>query len=98
MPSFAKIVTFLLVNALGFFSVGILYVLGKLTGAISPNDPAFDAAAFQHLFLTGTMMTWLVCAFFSLAYFFLKGKSRLVFLWTPVIVPLAYGLSVLFAA
>jgi hypothetical protein len=98
MPSFTKIVVFFLVNALGFFSPGVLYVLGKLTGAISPDDPAFDAVAFQQWFLTGTMMTWIVCALFSLSYFFLKGKAKLFFLWAPAVVPYVYGLSVLFAA
>jgi len=96
MPSFSKIVIFVLVNAIGFSSIFILYPLGLVTGIISPDDPAFDALAFQRWFLTGTMMTWVVCALFSFSYFFLKGIAKRIFLWAPVVVPMTYGLSVLF--
>ncbi|GJL85475.1 MAG: hypothetical protein DHS20C02_12500 [Micavibrio sp.] len=92
----SKLIPFLLINLLGFFSVGICYVLGIVTGAISTESPDFDFEAFQQFFFAGTIITWVVCAIFSTAYFFIRGKMKLVFLWAPVYVPLAYGLSVLF--
>ena len=98
MSTFSKIIAFLLVNTLGFFSPLVCSWIGFRTGLLSGESPGFDAQHFQNWFLTGVMVTWLVCAIFSLASFFLHGKARLFFLWAPVIVPMIYGLSVLYAA
>ena len=95
MTDISKILVFLLVNTLGFCSVALCYYLGQMSGAFSVNDPGFDAASFKHDFLVGTLLTWLACAAFSFSYFFIKSKARLLFLWAPVVVPVAYGLSVL---
>lgn len=94
MKHITQIVIFLLANALGFLSVFFCYFIGAKSGVLAPSDSNFDHAAFK-TFLTGTMLTWLACAVFSLAYFFLKGKERLFFLWAPVVIPMGYGLYVL---
>src|SRR5262249_30815862 len=92
-----KILLFLIANALGFLSVGICFWLGVLTHVIDLSDPAFDAKAFQTHFVTGTILTWAVCAVLSLGWFFFrKGKLRFVFLLAPAIAPLIYGLSTLY--
>ncbi len=96
MNNVSKIVPFLLINLFGFFAVGICYALGIVLGAATLTDPALNVHSIQTWFFTGTMVTWLVCALFSLSYFFLEGKIKLVFLWAPVYVPFAYGLSILF--
>ena len=96
MVDIPKILIFIAINAFGFFSVGICYTLGALTGVIDPGTPDFDHHAFQNWFFTGTIMTWLVCAVFSTAYFFVKGPAKYIFLWAPVCIPFAYGFSIIF--
>lgn len=80
-------------NVLGFFSVGICYAFGTATGLIDINASGFDTVAFQKWFFTGTILTWAICAIFSVAYFFTSGKMQRVFLWAPAVVPFFYGLS-----
>jgi hypothetical protein len=92
-----KIAIFLIVNTIGFSAVPFCYILGVRSGALDISDPNFDVAVFQTRFLHSTYLTWTVCAVFSLAFFFLKGKEKYLFLALPVIVPMAYGLSVIFA-
>ncbi len=96
MTDIPKLILFLLANLLGFFSVGICYVFGLTTGIISADDPAFDIQHFKEFFFKGTMMTWFICAVFSAAYFFARGRMRFLFLWAPVYIPIAYGFTVLF--
>lgn len=81
-------------NTAGFFTMAFCYFLGVRSGRLEIGSPSFNAAALHHDFTIG-MATWAVCAAFSLAYLFLKGKERLFFLWAPVVIPLGYGLSVL---
>lgn len=97
MKTLVKILAFLAVNAAGFFTPFFCYFIGLKTGAINFDDPAFDGHAFKMWFFSGTMMTWSACALFSLAYFLIDGKMRFLFLWSPLVVPLFYGLSVLYS-
>ncbi|MCC7304740.1 MAG: hypothetical protein IT558_00610 [Alphaproteobacteria bacterium] len=90
-----RILSFLLANIIGFFSVALCYLIGQRTGAISMDHPSFDAAQFKTVFMGGIMLTWAVCALFSLASLFVRGKMRFVFLLAPIVVPLAYGFAVL---
>lgn len=98
MNGVSKIAAFISANLIGFFSAALCYAVGLQTGAINPADPAFDAQAFQTVFMGGTMMTWAACAVLSTAYLFMDGKMRFVFLLAPAIVPLTYGLSVVFGS
>ena len=93
-----KIIYFILANAVGFFSVPLCYFLARSHGAIIPTDPELNIDAFKNWFLAGTMMTWVVCAIFSIAYFFISGKMGKLFLLAPAIAPIAYGLSVLYGS
>ncbi|MGB4056480.1 MAG: hypothetical protein WBK77_00135 [Alphaproteobacteria bacterium] len=96
MSKMSRIIPFLIVNTLGFLSVPITYHMTFATGIIAADNPGFDPEAFKTYFLQGTFLTWIVCALFSIAYFFVKGKERLIFLWAPVVIPMAYGLKSLF--
>ena len=91
----AKFAAFIFANLLGYGSVHICYLIGVWSGVLTVDNPAFDAADFRTRFLTGTMMTWLVCAVFSLSFFVLKGWPRFIFLIAPAVIPMAYGLSVI---
>lgn len=95
MFSFTRLAAFISANMIGFFSPMICSYIGIVTGLLSSSDPEFTAAEFQTWFLSGMMMTWLICAIFSLGYFFTNGKRRVIFLLTPALVPIVYGLSVL---
>jgi hypothetical protein len=91
-----KILILLAVNALGFWGISLCYLMGVALGLIDLTNSEFDAHAFQAYFVHGSYMTWFVCAVFSLAYLFLKGKERYLFLLAPLIIPFGYGLSVIF--
>lgn len=95
MQDIKKILIFIAINAFGFFSVGICFALGTLTGLINGSELTLNTIEFQKWFFTGTILTWLVCAVFSLSYFFIRSKLRFLFLWAPVFIPFGYGLSIL---
>ncbi len=92
LPS--RIILLVAANAAGFFATGFCYYLGVRIGKLDINHPDFNAALLHHNFTMG-MTTWAVCAVFSFAFLFLKGKEKYFFLLAPVVFPLAYGLSVL---
>jgi hypothetical protein len=93
-----KIGAFLLANAVGFFSVGICYFIGMHTEQIQSGAADFNPAHFEQRFLVGTILLWIVCALLSCLYFLIESDKRLVFLWAPAILPLAYGLAVVFTS
>ncbi|MBP7722649.1 MAG: hypothetical protein KA155_08950 [Alphaproteobacteria bacterium] len=96
MKHVSKILAFLVVNAAGFMSVPLCFITVTKLGLLTMPREDVELDAFKTQFMHGTYMTWLVCAVFSVAYFFIKGKERLLFLWAPLVVPVSYGLYVLF--
>lgn len=92
--TFKKIALFVFANILGF-SVPTLLFLGGVTLNLFPADDPQAAAVVQNELFHGSIITWMVCAVFSVSYFFLKGRAGLMFLWAPVVLPLLYGLKVL---
>ncbi len=94
MTHLKSIVVFIFFNALGFLSAPLCYQIGVHSGAIAPDDPAFSPAVL-HVLFNGIIITWMICVVFSLASFFFKGFTRLIFLLAPVVLPMAYGLRVL---
>lgn len=96
MNHLSKILAFLIVNAAGFMSVPLCFIVVTKLGLLKMPSENLELYSFKTQFMHGTYMTWLVCAIFSFAYFFLKGKERLLFLWAPLAVPVSYGLYVLF--
>lgn len=88
-----KIVLFLFVNALGFASSTANFFLGVQLGRFAAADAATIDFVQQKLFL-GTSVTWIVCAVFSIGYFFFEGIWGKAFLWSAFILPCLYGLKV----
>lgn len=93
MKHLTKIVLFLLANGIGFMSVALCVLVMTKSGALTGSD--INPQAFKLHFVAATYLTWAACALFSIAYFFLKGKERFLFLLAPAIIPLIYGLYVL---
>ncbi len=89
-----KALLFIGVNFLGFSVPTIYFYVGIFTGVFATDDQTAITLAQQELFF-GSTITWLICALFSLSYFFLKGKAGLMFLWAAFVIPMLYGLSVL---
>ncbi|MBL4804127.1 MAG: hypothetical protein JKY71_04615 [Alphaproteobacteria bacterium] len=96
MRRIVDIILFIFANLLGFSSTAISYNFAYLSGLI---DTAFPETIGEDVlyndFFLGTIITWAVCAVFSLGFFFAKGKERYLFLCVPVIVPMIYGFNVL---
>lgn len=90
----ARIALFVIANVLGFFSMPFCYFLGMRLGRIAIDNPNFNVQILHHLFMVGTI-TWFVCALFSIAFFFLKGREKYFFLVAPVLFPLLYGFKVI---
>ncbi len=73
----------------------LLLVLIVVTGIIDLNAENFDASAFSKWFVVRVMLSWLVCALFSISVFFITGYWRIVFLLAPAVVPFFYGLALI---
>ena len=95
MNTWQKIILLVFVNALGFLSPSFCYYIGVVTGKIALGNPDFDPVAFRMQFFPAIMMTWLVCACFSVSFLFLKNQGRWFFLLAPLVIPVLYGLSAL---
>lgn len=87
---------FLLANVLGFSAASISYNIAVLSGNLDPSLPEqIGLDVLRNDFFQGTLITWFVCALFSVGFFFVKGKERYLFLCVPAVVPMIYGFSVL---
>ena len=86
---------FLLANLAGFMGPPLAYNAAIFSGWFSPAAIETDPATFQASFFSGTTITWALCAIFSLGFFMMHSKMRMLFLLVPALAPLAYGLSVL---
>ena len=96
MRIFTNTILFILSNLLGFSAAPISYNVAVMSGRIDPSLPeTIGLDVLRYDFFQGTMITWLVCAIFSVGFFFVKGKERYLFLCVPAIVPMLYGFSVL---
>lgn len=92
MDTALKILLFLLVNIIGFFSAGICVNLAQMSGALSVESlETFNPESYMR----NILMLWIVCALPSFAYFFVEGRSRYLFLWAPLVIPFSYGFSII---
>lgn len=98
MSRFSEIALFLISNIVGFFAAPFCYYIGYFTGVISADNSALSGDMIKVHLINGTMITWVVCALFSTAFFLLSGKLRYFFLAAPAIIPLGYGLTVLYGS
>lgn len=87
-----KVLAFLAVNIVGSWTAATLFYVFLLTGFVDIEaNPAFS-----HWFLLNVMLTWMVCAMFSISFFFLSGPWKYFFLAAPVLVPGLTGLALPF--
>jgi hypothetical protein len=93
MHRISDILAFVFANLLGFFAAPACYHIGVFAGVITAANPAFNVQTF----FSAIIITWLICAVFSLGFFFFEGKTRLPFLLAPALIPMAYGLKLLFS-
>ena len=89
-----KLALFLIVNFLGFLTVGgaITYALHNTQITDLPED--LKNQAWMYL-SSGTMIVWIVAGVLSIFYLFLKNSFKFVFLLLPVIAPIAYAAYIL---
>lgn len=98
MPDRLKqIFLFIAVNALGFSSSTLTFLIGLQLGRFDASSEESMTLVQDKLFM-GTTITWIVCALFSVLYFVFDGRWGKIFLASAFIIPMLYGLSVIFSA
>ncbi len=95
MSTVFRIVWFLLVSLLGFFSVSLIFYGAYFMGILPEDLPAESFQSFISWLFGGIMWAWIAGVAISLAYFFVQGKKRLIFLWAPVYIPVLIAFVVL---
>ncbi len=105
MKTIKKLFLFFFCNWLGFTMPAIIYNLATLKfNLIDFENESFDALSFYSNMSGDTpapvmvfepTVTWIICALFSFAIFFLKGKWRYVFMLAPIVMPTLHSLILL---
>lgn len=88
-------ILFIIANSAGFFSISLIYHLSIALGIFKLDNALLDNGALQEHYFTGTTLAWMVCTALSLGFFIIRDNSRWLFLLLPLLLPIAYGLSVL---
>lgn len=91
------IVLFVLANGAGFSGAALAYHAAVVTGLFVPGETGAHRV-LMHQFYQGTMMTWMICALFSLCFFFIRGNARFFFLLASALLPFSYGMAILVTA
>ena len=89
MINLIKISLFLIVNAAGFFTASVVYVLATKFG-IMPGITDEYLAAADMLFFTIGPLVWPAMALVSIGYFFASREWRPWLLLAPIYVPALY--------
>ena len=95
MKTYLIVFLFFLSNAIGSTIGPILFHLTVNYNIDKINSSNYDLLALQNDMVFNVMTTWLICALFSFSVFFLSGIWQKIFLCTPIIVPLLYGILLL---
>ncbi|MCK5375157.1 MAG: hypothetical protein KAJ40_07725 [Alphaproteobacteria bacterium] len=109
MPIFKKLALFFSCNIIGFFLPLILYPLCLKLRIINIEAEGFDTSGFFigtteipdvgmvpiPVTVYFPILTWVFCALFSFAYFFVSKKWQRIFLFAPLIMPLVQSLLIL---
>lgn len=96
MKHFYDIALITVTNLIGFLSVPICFFSLMMIGVVNED---FFASVSQITFedwSIGILLVWLACLVFSLIALFMKQKERIILMIAPAIIPIIYGLSVLF--
>lgn len=91
MPDLGKIVLFVLVSLLGFFTVSIVFYIAHFMGAVPDEIPDQSLETFKNAYFGGTLWAWIAGVALALGYFFVRGRGRLLLLWAPVYVPALFA-------
>ncbi len=92
-----KIALFLLVNAVGWFTIPLIINMGVIMG-LMPNEltiPPEYFETYKFLLITMAIPIWALAALVSIAYFFAARDIRTWLLLAPIYVPALYSISVI---
>lgn len=89
-----KITLFLIVNAAGFYTVSVVYVLATKFGFMPDITDQFVDTADLLFFKIGPFI-WPATALVSIGYFFAPSDARPWLLLAPIYVPVLYTLSII---
>ena len=94
MINLIKIALFLIVNAAGFFTASVVYVLATKFNMM-PNITDEYLAAADTLFFTVGPFIWPAMALVSIGYFFASKDWRPWLLLAPIYVPALYIIAII---
>tara|TARA_R110001592_G_scaffold144484_2_gene367614 strand:- start:1436 stop:1735 length:300 start_codon:yes stop_codon:yes gene_type:complete len=95
MKTYKKLFLFFVCNALGFNIGPVIYVLSLKFDWVNSQAIAEAGGNLESALIFGPSVTWLVCALFSFAIFFVRKSWRTIFLLAPIFVPLIHALVML---
>ncbi|MCK5384269.1 MAG: hypothetical protein KAJ29_01740 [Alphaproteobacteria bacterium] len=109
MQTLKKLILFFGCNIIGFSLFPLLYVISIKTGIIDINAEDFDTSNFflstaeisgvgtipVPIMLSFPTLTWIICALFSLSYFFVSKRWRRFFLLAPILLPFMHGFVIM---
>ncbi|MCB9963510.1 MAG: hypothetical protein H6857_01025 [Rhodospirillales bacterium] len=92
-----KILWFLLVNGIGFFSTAIVWYYAVHNNMVpnANNLSPEKMTEFPRLFFGGTLGVWIVSGLFSVLFFFIRKGFGAIFLLLPLIAPFVYAMVIL---
>lgn len=90
-----EILILVCVNALGFFTFGLVFYAACFSGNLPDNMSEHSREAFFMAFFGGTMWAWIVSFLISIGYLFVSANWRKALLWAPVYVPFIYSVVAL---
>ncbi len=85
------VLIFFACNALGSLIGPLYFILPLKFELVDMASEAYNAAVYEYDMVVKIAFTWLACAIFSFSSFFVYGIWRVIFLASPIIIPLIYG-------
>lgn len=92
-----KIVLFLLVNAVGWYTIPVIINLGVIM-ELMPNELSIPPEYFEtykFLLITLSIPVWALSALISVGYFFATREARTWLLLAPIYIPALYNISII---
>ncbi len=105
MNTFKKLFLFFFCNAAGFAAPPFIYWLILKFEILDVQAEGFDVLGFYSvaeedvlvpIIISQPLLTWIACALFSLAVFFVKRKTRVIFYLAPIVLPTLHALMLTF--
>lgn len=104
MKTLRKLILFFVFNLIGFITPALIYGASLKFNLIDIDAEDFDVQGFFSAVVEETpvpviisqpLITWLICALFSFAIFFVARKWRRIFLLAPIILPTLHSFVLL---